>query len=453
MNSLKLRLAVLVAGVGGLLLLSTLRAEDKKTPAQPTSESPKDVVKPKPLTDQVKKGLEYLVKQQNPNGGWGQGGGWRSGQNGGRIEGAEVKDPPDVGNTCIATLALIRSGNTAKDGPYAKNVAKAVEFICSHVDKSDEKSLYVTDIKGTQLHSKIGPYVDTFLTSMVLSELKGKMDTEKSEKMLMASLTKTISKIEKNQQADGTFAGNHGWASVLSQGLAAKGVSRAAQNGVKVNDEVLKNFQGQVAANFDGKTGAFKPAMAGGAGGFVGGGVDRLGRAPTGGAGAAGPSDAGVPLYAAGQGLTNIADVSAALKEAGIKAKKTLDDKDAKKEDKDKAQLTLKKIEENEKLREEATKSVVKQMQSEGFNRGFGSNGGEEFLSFMNIGEALLMKGGEDFKKWDKSMTDMIVRVQDGEGSWSGHHCITGKTFCTASALLVLMTDRAPVTTAADQKK
>ena len=463
MKAMKVRLAVLVAFVGGLYMLTALRADDKaKTPTPPASEKRTDAIKPKPLGDEVKKGLEYLVKQQHSNGGWGQGGGWRTVENGGRIEGAQVQDPPDVGNTCIATLALIRAGNTAKDGAYAKNVAKAIEFICGHVEKSDEKSLYVTNLKGTQLHSKIGPFVDTFLTSLVLSELKGNMPDEKSEKVLMASLTKTIKKIELNQKADGTFAGNNGWASVLSQGLAGKGLARAAQNGVAVNPQSLERIQEQVASNFDGKAGEFKSSVG------AGGGIASARGGRTAGAGAGGvtatsgaakpspagaPSDAGVPLYAAGQGLTNLADVSAAQKREGVQARKTLDDKDAKKEDKEKAQETLKKIEETERFRTEATKSVVKQLDRPEFVRGFGSNGGEEFLSFMNIGEALLMKGGEDFKKWDKVMTEGIVRVQDKDGSWSGQHCITGKTFCTASALLVLMSDRAPLTTTADSKK
>ena len=87
----------------------------------------------------------------------------------------DVKDPPDVGNTCFAVLALLRAGNTPKEGPYAKNMAKAIEFICTYVEKSDDKTLYVTDVRDTQLQSKIGPYVDTFLVSMVLSELKGKV--------------------------------------------------------------------------------------------------------------------------------------------------------------------------------------------------------------------------------------------------------------------------------------
>ena len=76
---------------------------------------------------------------------------------------------------------------------------------------------------------------------------------------------------------------------------------------------------------------------------------------------------------------------------------------------------------------------------------GFGSNGGEEFLSYMNIAESLVVKGGEEWKRWDSEMTENLNRVQNDDGSWSGHHCITGRTFCTSTALLVLLADRTPV--------
>src|SRR5204863_6372266 len=133
-------------------------------------------------------------------------------------------------------------------------------------------------------------------------------------------------------------------------------------------------------------------------------------------------------------------------------ARAVLARKDAGKEDKEKATRTLKKIEDAEKLREDATAAVVKQLDQPAFVQGFGSNGGEEFLSFLNISEALLLKGGTSWKKWDKAMTESLTRVQDKDGSWSGHHCITGKTFCTATALLVLLADRAPVPVVAKDK-
>ncbi|HLW65106.1 MAG TPA: prenyltransferase/squalene oxidase repeat-containing protein [Gemmataceae bacterium] len=451
----RIRLAALVAVTSGLLVLAVSKAEDKpKEPANPAEKketTKTERVDPKPLSDAVKKGLEYLIKQQHENGGWGQGGGWRVNldpkQQGGRIEGANVEDPADVGNTAIASLALIRAGNTLTEGPYAKQVKNAVDFLCDFIEKSDEKSLYVTNVKGTQIQSKIGPYVDTFLVNMVLAELKGKKADEKSEKRLVAALTKTISKIEKNQEKDGTFKGNNGWASVLSQGLANKSLARAAQNGAAVDGESLRRVQNQVASNFDGNSGTFRMAGGGAGGDGLGRGAVS-GRSSSLGAGAGGiggPSDAGVPIYGAGQNLTNSADVSAALKTKAEKAKETLNRKDATDKEKKEAEETIKLVERNEKLREEATKGVVKQLDQAQFVNGFGSNGGEEFLSYMNISEALLLKGGADWKKWDQKMTDNLVRVQDKDGSWSGHHCITGKTFCTATALLVLMADRAPI--------
>ena len=48
------------------------------------------------------------------------------------------------------------------------------------------------------------------------------------------------------------------------------------------------------------------------------------------------------------------------------------------------------------------------------------------------------------FKNETNRSAKMLISVAPAglEGSWSGQHCITGKTFCTSAALLVLMTDR-----------
>ena len=88
---------------------------------------------------------------------------------------------------------------------------------------------------------------------------------------------------------------------------------------------------------------------------------------------------------------------------------------------------------------------LIERLDDKQFVSGFGSNGGEEFLSYMTIAESLVLKGGDEWKKWDTEMTRNLDRVQNGDGSWSGDHCITGRTFCTSTALLVLMADRTPV--------
>jgi hypothetical protein len=381
-------------------------------------------VTPKPLSDEVQKGLAYLAKQQHANGGWGQGGGWRtSGQ--GRVEGAEVQDPPDVGNTCMATLALVRAGNTATSGPCADNVARALDFLCKHVEKADDKSLFVTDVRDTQLQSKIGPYVDTFLTALLFAELKGRVGEQELENRMVAALDRTLAKIQRNQADDGRFAGNTGWASVLSQGLAGKALSRAKLAGADVSEETIAKVQKQVASSFDGRSGTFRMAGAG--------------------EDAARSSDAGVSLYGTAAGLGNAQDVVTANGAAEKKARDTLARATAPTAERARAQTELKRIEEAKKLNDEAQVAVVRQLDNPDFVAGFGSNGGEEFLSFLNISEALLSKGGAEWQKWDKAVGESLNRAQDKDGSWSGQHCITGKTFCTAGALLVLMADRTPV--------
>lgn len=68
----------------------------------------------------------------------------------------------------------------------------------------------------------------------------------------------------------------------------------------------------------------------------------------------------------------------------------------------------------------------------------FSQAGGEEFLAFHLITETLLQKGGADWRNWFPLVRDKIVAVQNADGSWTGAHCITSRTFCTAAATLVL---------------
>jgi hypothetical protein len=73
---------------------------------------------------------------------------------------------------------------------------------------------------------------------------------------------------------------------------------------------------------------------------------------------------------------------------------------------------------------------------------GFGNNGGEEFLSYQMKSEALAIDGGEEWSKWTSKMSERLAKVQNGDGSWSGHHCITSPAFCTATAISCLTADR-----------
>jgi hypothetical protein len=389
-------------------------------------------VKPKPLSDAVKKGLAYLVKCQQEDGGWNQGGGWRN-ADAGRVEGKNVEDPSDIGNTCFVLIALLRAGNTPTEGEYKDAVKKGLKFVISKVEKADKDSLYVTDVKGTQLQGKIGQYVDTFLVNLVLAEFRGKAGDQ--EKVLVAALEKTMTKIVRHQTADGGFAGNAGWAPTLSVGICNKSIVRARERGAKVDDEALKRVMAQAKGAANNTAPAAVPPAAG-AGGAA---FDPVARPLAGAAG-----DAGVTLYRDSQGRGNFQDVVNSLRLDGEKAKQVLKDSKATKEEKEKAEKKLTELKQAEADNDKVQGQLAMNVRNEQFVAGFGNNGGEEFLSFMNISETLVLIGGKDWDEWDAKMVKGLEKAQDKDGSWQGHHCITGKTFCTAGALLVLMADRTP---------
>jgi hypothetical protein len=474
------------AGRGGDVS-NTAGANDSKADANVSPVKVNDVplktefaLKPKDLSPAVKKGLEYLVKNQQEDGGWSQGGGWRTNVGGnGRVEGKNVEDPSDVGNTCFALLALLRSGSTATEGEYKEAVAKGLKFVIKTVDKSDRDSLFVTDVRGTQLQGKIGQYADTFLVNLTLAEFRGKAGEQ--EKGLVASLEKTMTKIVKHQTADGGFAGNNGWAPTLSVGIANKSIARAKERGAVVDEVVLKRAMAQSQAAVSGTTPPVVPAKEGketavasaakpatgtsgtsstgtvatattgpvpsaavaaapggafdGRSGLAGGAGGRM-------AGAAG--DAGVALYRVGQGAGNSQDVVNSLRVDAEKARKVLADSKASKDEKDKAEQKIDELKKAEASNDKVQAQLSSNVRNDRFVAGFGNNGGEEFLSFLNISETLVLKGGKDWDDWSAKMIAGLEKAQDSQGSWSGQHCITGKTFCTAGALLVLMADRTP---------
>jgi hypothetical protein len=273
-----------------------------------------------------------------------------------------------------------------------------------------------------------------------MAELKGKMNEEKAEKRLLGCFDKTMGKIAKHQKADGNFADNQAWASTLSMAICSKGINRAAQMGFMVPQTVLAADQKANTSGLDTKTGAFAPAAAPASG--------------TGGFSSTAPSDAGVAIYGQAGKTSGLQEAVNTLKKEEEKNKKIAADPTAPKEDKQRATTELARLKEAETAQTAAVDGLVRRLDDKAFIQGFGSNGGEEFLSYMNISETLVVRGGKDWKAWDTGICDQLARVQDKDGSWSGHHCITGKTFCTGTALLTMMADRAPIPVAKkDEKK
>ncbi len=443
----KLRFLVLVASLAflvpfGVSRLRLVRGADEpgrqvqnpdgKTQARVRqgSKSWTTAIEPKPLSRNVKKGLDWLVEHQLPGGGWGQG------EESAQMRGNEsLKDTPNVADTCIAVLALIRSGSTPREGLYRDAIVKGVRYVRRQVDESDSQSIAVTSVQGTRVQQKLGPNIDTFLASMLLAEVKGRMPDDSSEQAASLSLQKVLGKIERHQKQDGTFDGQ-GWAPILAQAMCGKGINRARQAGARVSDMALARAEHGAKLAFQ----ASRPASAVGAGtGATSGRMAAMG-GMMGGMG----GSAGVELYsrAASIGVLRDSVNTNKVVAEGLRYK-VANSKD--KKERAHAEERLAQIADAEKLQNEAQAAVVSRLGDRKFMAGFGSNGGEEFLSYMNIAESLVVKGGEEWKRWDSEMTENLNRVQNDDGSWSGHHCITGRTFCTSTALLVLLADRTPV--------
>lgn len=343
----------------------------------------------------VGKGLKWLVSVQGKDGGWGQDGGETSYvRQGERLE----SNGNDVANTAVAAEALLHTGTTMTRGAYREPLQRAVEFVLRQVEQSPAEGLAVTSRQGTQIQRKLGPYIDTFLTSKLLAELDGTMADAKANARVRLNLQKCVAKIEKAQLKDGSWNLSGGWAPILGTSMASQGLYIAHSKGA-VNAQASMDRVDRYSAQPAG-------VAAGTPGGVVGGVIGSVASAAPAPA-AAPPAAAGVPLYKKAQELEQLSRT-----------------------EKDR-QKNAKQIQE-----------ITGQLSDARFVTGFGSIGGEEFFSYLNISESLHRTGGAEWKKWNADMTAKLLKLQNEDGTWAGHHCITGRVAVTSAAILLLTADR-----------
>ncbi len=335
-------------------------------------------VETSPAALAVDRAVQWLASVQGRDGGWGQDGGETSYVRAGeRLE----SNGNDVANTAVATLALLRAGGTPTRGVSAA-VERGVEFVVRQVEASPEQGLAVTSITGSQIQRKLGPYIDTFVTSMLLAEIDGNMASPAANDRVRRALEKVVRKIERHQQTDGSWNTSGGWAPILGTSMASQSLYRAQEKGARVNSKALARID-----DYTRKSAAAKRA--------------------TGVAGAASPAAAGVPLYQSAQELEQLSRTAAdrATNASDIRA-------------------------------------IVKELCNARFVAGYGLMGGEEFFSYLNISDSLRRAGGEDWRQWNTQVKARVVDMQSPGGYWAGHHCITGRVAVTSAAVLTLAADR-----------
>src|SRR5262245_28697089 len=214
-------------GIGicvAILVVSALWAQNIRRPERSTTENGA-------IASAIDKGAKWLASVQGADGGWGQDGGETSYvRTGEHLE----SNGNDVANTAAAALALLEAGKQ-----YQPNVDRALDFILKRVEASAADGLAITDARGTQIQRKLGPYIDTFLTSMLLSRVDGTLSKPTQNARVRQGLEKCVAKIERNQKADGSWNIAGGWAPVLGTSMASRSLFEAKQKGVKVEDRVL----------------------------------------------------------------------------------------------------------------------------------------------------------------------------------------------------------------------
>jgi hypothetical protein len=406
-----IRLRVLVTGIAAVAI--GICAE---TSASNKNSSDKNSSGRDPVSIAVNNGMKWLVSVQGKDGGWGQDGGETSYvRQGEHLE----SNGNDVANTAVAAEALLHAGNTPTRGEYRDSLQRAVHFILDHVEQSPVEGLAVTDQNGTQIQRKLGPYIDTFLTAKLLADLDGNMGNAKDNTRVRMNLEKCVAKVEKNQLKDGSWNISGGWAPILGTSMASQSLYIANSKGVAVQPKAMDQVAVYTARTFAPPPPVRLGGAVGGSGGGVGGGV--VGGIGTGAGGGVGPGSSATMVMSA--------DVSAAS--AGVSLYKRAQELEQ-----------LSRSPEDRKKNSEKIASIEGQLADPRFVTGFGSVGGEEFFSYLNISDSLHRAGGPEWEKWNSEMKTKILSMQNEDGTWSGHHCITGRVAVTSAAVLMLVADR-----------
>ena len=360
---------------------------------------------PEPVLAAVDKGMEWMKSAQQNNGGWGAGSHQRQ----------DVRDPhavpADPATTAMVCMALLRNGSTLHTGTYAKQLKDGTMFLVDEVEKADPASPTITKLTGTQIQSKLGANIDVVLTMQYFSNLLEQMaKTDVLHERVLHCLNICVEKVQSAQVADGSLSGD-GWAGVLQSSFATSALESAQYQGAEVEQDALDDFRKNQKDNTNSSTGDVK--------------TDR---------------GAGVVLYA----------VSGSARAAAKEARKAKEDiQEAKNEgllDVDE-EVTIDNLKAIGYSEEEALKmgtahevytTAKTRAQEKEVLSGYGNNGGEEFMSMLQTGESLIVNEDMDWKQWYSSTGDRLVNIQNNDGSWNGHHCITSPVFCTATCLLIL---------------
>jgi hypothetical protein len=360
---------------------------------------------PEKVMTSLEHGLNWISEAQQKNGGWGAGSHYR------QMEMNPHAVEADPATTSMVAMALLRTGTTLDKGEFREQLKNATEYILVQVEESDPNSLNITNLQNTQIQTKLGQNIDVVLASQFLTNLLEKLPkNHQLKKRIDEALNVCVVKIQNGQMADGSTKGA-GWAGVLQSSLASNALEAAEYAGAKVDLDKLESAREYQKGNFDAETGNVK--------------TDK---------------GAGIVLYSVSGSARAAAKDARKAKERVEQAKEQGLIEEAEEVTAD----VLRKLgfAEDEAMKAETSYKVYENAkqtaQRADVMSGFGNNGGEEFLSFLQTGEGLVIAKDNSWKNWYDDISGKMIRIQNQDGSWNGHHCITSPVFCTATCLLIL---------------
>lgn len=360
---------------------------------------------PENILTSIEEGLEWLSKAQHTSGGWGAGS--HSAQH--------VMDPhavtADPATTSMVAMAILRTGSDLQSGQYSQHLNRALEYLLTAVENTSESSSNITTETGTQIQTKLGANIDVVMTTQFLGNIIDHAQDVALKERIKVNLATCTQKIQNAQNTDGSVRGD-GWAGVLQSGFANSAIETAKVKGVQIDEGKFKASKEYQIQNYDTETKNVK--------------TDK---------------GAGIVLYSISGSNRASAKDARKVKEEVADA---IDNGLIEEEEIEYLPGALQKIGYTE---DEAAKlSTTYQVYNESKNiaqedkviSGFGNNGGEEFLSFLQTGESLIINKDEEWRDWYDNTSGRMLKIQNNDGSWNGHHCITSPVFCTATCLLIL---------------
>lgn len=360
---------------------------------------------PENVQRSVDQGLNWIVTAQQPNGGWGAGSHSRQ----------DIINPhavqTDPATTAMVSMAMLRSGTTLSKGTYAKNLRDALDYLLETVESAPQGSANITNLTGTQIQSKLGINIDVILTSQFLSNILPYLgDEPQLRERVKRCQDICVNKIQKAQDVNGSIAGS-GWAGVLQSSFATNALEAAEANGAVVDKRALERARAFQKNNYNAKTGDVNTDLG-----------------------------AGIVLYS----------VTGSVRASAKEARKVEEELNKAKREGKLSQSAAPSAENLQKIgfakddalqyatAYEVYQSAKVEAQRDDVMSGFGNNGGEEFLSYLQTGESMIINKDNSWQQWFDNVSGRLLKIQNNNGSWQGHHCITSPVFCTATCLLIL---------------